>query len=300
MTRNGWLAVMAMFVAQLSVCAEDMYSVKLRENATGDVVAVEASLTMTLDLKLEDANGKQLKASVDKSERTTVYTDTVLDQEAGKPANRLSRHYDKDEVQRGDKTNKLPHEGQTVIIERKDGKYSFQTDGQELTGADAAGLDKEFNQDPDEGRRDLVKWTLPGKPVAPNDSWMIDMAPVIKHLKQMTPFETDSDQAKGTGILRKVYTKGDRQYGVWHLDMEMPVKSFGEGARKLVLDDGAKITVGADVEACIDGSVEDETLKLDMKIEGSATPPSLDGGKGKLMISIHANGPITRKEQPKK
>ena len=94
--------------------------------------------------------------------------------------------------------------------------------------------------------------------------------------------------------------KGSRQYGVLHFDMEMPVNSFGEGAHKLVLDEGAKITVAADVDACIDGSVEAGTLKIDMKIDGSAPAPLPDGSKGKFTISMHSNVTNTRNEQPKK
>ena len=303
MMRKRWLAVLAVsaaFTAQPSARAEDTYSVKVKHSATGDVVAIEDSLTITGDIKVEDATGKPLNTMTNKTVQTSVYTETTLAKEAGKRPTKLSRQYDKAEVQQGDKTTTLPYQGKTVDIEKKEGKYHFQVAGKDLSGDDAAQLDSEFNKNTDEDQLDLPELILPGKAVALNDSWKIDMGPFSKQFAKVAQFTLDADKAKGTAVLRKVYMKGDRQFGVLHVDITAPVKSMGEGATKINFDDGAPMTIAFDVDGCIDGTAETGTLKMDMKMDGSSSVPLPGGAKGKLTISMKVNGTNTRNEQPKK
>jgi hypothetical protein len=300
MARTVWLGAAVLAAAATSAWAEDTYTLKLKESVTGDVAVVEDSYTTTTTMKVLDAAGKALDDKAKKETVTYVFTETTLAREAGKPASKLRRHYDKAEVKDGDKTTPLPFQGKTVVIERKDGKYSFQTDdGKDLSEDDATRLRDEF-KGKDEDMPDPIKVFLPAKAVAVNDPWKIDMDVVLKQMAKTVPASFDAGKSKGTAVLTKVYKKDDRQFGVIHLDIELPVKSFGEGANKLAADDGAKFTIGMDMDVCIDGQAVVGTAKNDMKMDVSAAVPLPGGGKGKVVLSSQVSITQTQKEQPKK
>jgi hypothetical protein len=262
--------------------AEEAYPIKLRDPVTGDTLQVNRNEDTQSQSKVVDAAGKALVEKEEKGGKTAVYRETVLEKPEGraKPT-RLKREYEKARVQTGDKSESLPYEGKTVLIEKKDGKYQFQVEGGEaIKGGDARVLDEEFNKEDD--NFDLQKAILPKGAVAKGDSWKIDMEPITAAFAKNAKLQLDAAKAEGTGKLIKVYRKDDAQFGVLEFHLELPVKELGAGKDTIALDPGAKWTMDVTVDGCIDGSRTDGTMKATFKISASGAVPIGDGTSAKL------------------
>ena len=102
---------------------------------------------------LKGADGKDTKEAgyylaVNRGKRSITVS---LDKPEGQRPTSLRRHYDKAVAGAAGEVKSLGFEGKTVLIEEKDGQYSFKVKGgAELAGEDAAPLDKEFNQEKDD------------------------------------------------------------------------------------------------------------------------------------------------------
>jgi hypothetical protein len=307
MARSIPLAVALGFVlASAAARADETYAIKFKEPGKGDVTQVDSTDKSDSHNQLLDSAGKLLtdpngKASLDSAEtveKVAAYRETVLEKEPGKlQPTRLERHYDRAQVKTGGKTRDLPYQGKTVLIEKKDGKYHFRVkDGAELEGDDAAQLDEEFNKGSDE---EFLKAFLPGKAVAVNDSWKIDMGPLVTAYARANKLDIDADKAEGKGKLVKVYEKDGARFGVLEVHLELPLKGMGEGNKKLPLQAGSKWTMDVSADGCIDGSRLDGTRKSLSKIDATAAVPLPDGTKAKLAILSTGNSQETSKEAKK-
>jgi hypothetical protein len=309
MVRSIRLAVaLGLALAPAAARADEAYAIKIKEPAKGDVSQVDSTDKTDSQTKLLDAAGKLFadpngKAVLDKAETTekaAAYRETVLDKEPGKRrATRLERHYDKAQATAGGKAKDLPYQGKTVVIEKKEGKYHFRIkDGAELEGDDAKQLDEEFNKDPDE-EFDLQKAVLPGKAVAVNGTWKLDMGPLVASFARATKMQIDADKAEGSGKLVKVYDKDGARFGVMELHLDLPLKEMGEGKNKLALEAGSKWTMDITLDGCIDGSRLDGTRKSVSKIDATGAVPLPDGSKAKLTVVATGNSQETSKEGKK-
>jgi hypothetical protein len=307
--RSSWLAVaLGLVLASAGARADETYAIKIKEAGKGDVAQVDStdktdSQTRLLDAAgklLADPNGKPVLDKGEKTEKTTAYRETVLEKEPGKRrATRLERHYDKAQVTTDGKTRDLPYQGKTVLIEKKEGKYHFRIkDGEELEGDDARQLNEEFNKDADE-EFDLQKAVLPGKAVAVNDSWKLDMGPLATTFARATKMQIDADKAEGSGKLVKVYEKDGARFGVMELHLDLPLKEMGEGKNKLTVQAGSKWTMDITLDGCIDGSRLDGTRKSVSKIDASGAVPLPDGTQAKLALVATGNSQETSKEGKK-
>jgi hypothetical protein len=301
MARSNWLAVgLGLVLASAGARADDTYTIKIKEAGKGDAVRVDATDKTDSQSRLVDADGKALLEKGEKTEKVSVYRETVLDKEAGKRrATRLQRHYDKAQVTTNGKTQDLPYQGKTVLIEKKDGTYHFRVEGgAELEGDDARLLNEEFNKSGDEDF-DIQKAVMPGKAVALNDSWKLDMGPLTATFTKATKMQIDADKSAGTGKLAKVYEKDGARFGVMELHLEMPIKEIGEGKNKVTLQAGSKWTMDITLDGCIDGSRLDGTRQSVSKIEATGQVPLPDGKEAKLTVTASGDSRETSKEAKK-
>ena len=301
MARSSWLAVgLGLVLASAGARADETYTIKIKEAAKGETVQVNASDTTDSRSKLVDPEGKALFDKDEKAVKESVYTETILDREPGKHRpSKLERHYDKAQVTTGGKTRELPYQGKTVIIEKKDGTYHFRIEGgEELQGDDAKPLTEEFNRGGDEDF-DMQKAVLPGKAVAVNDTWKLDMAPLVATFTKATKMQLDADKATGTGKLVKVYQKDGSRFGVMELHLDMPIKEIGEGKSKVALQAGSKWTMDITSDGCIDGSRLDGTRKSLSKIEANGQVPLPDGKEAKLTVTATGDSRESSKEATK-
>lgn len=300
MIRRTCLAVgLGLLLIHARARAEDPVAIKLRDPVKGDTLQVNRTEETQSQSKVVDAAGKVLVMNDEKGNKVAVYRETILEKPEGraKPT-RLKREYEKAQVQAKDKTETLPYQGKTVLIEKKDGKFQFRIEGgEEIKGADARVLDEEFNkQDSD---FDLQKALLPKGAVARDEPWKIDMEPITTAFGKNAKMQIDAAKSKGTGKLTKVYTKDQAQFGVLEFHLELPVMELGDGKDKIALDPGAKWTMDIIMDGCIDGSRTDGTMKAEFKITASGAVPLPDGTSAKLSTTGQGNFQATAQQVKK-
>ncbi len=222
--------------------------------------------------------------------KSLVYIDEIIENPKNeKKATKLKRTYEKAVLGKGGNTTKLPVEGKTVSIEKKDGKYSFAVDGQALTGDALKLLEDEFNKPDQKDTREVM---FPKMPVKPGDTWKIDSAEIVKAIGSSGPvFEKEKVAASGT--LVKAYKKDGKQYGVIDFVFEAPITGFGEKSPLMVKE--GKLTMKLSGEGCIDGTAPSgsSTTKISLGVTG--TTQGID-----LKIGVESVESRTTEELPKK
>jgi hypothetical protein len=164
------VAAVGLLAGSVRAGDQQTYTIKLKKPGEGTVERVETTEATDTKIKVTDAKGNVVEDKDQKSGYRYVYTLTVLEKKAGaKKPTRLKRKYDKAREIAGGKTTTLPYEGKTVLIEKKEDKYTFRIEGgEELTGKDAKYLDSEFNK---KGQSDdaMQRVMLPKKAVKLNE-----------------------------------------------------------------------------------------------------------------------------------
>jgi hypothetical protein len=269
------LAVPALLPAQT-------YEIKTKKSAKGDKdLNIKEELEESTFV-LKGPDGKVLNEEKEKKGESSRYTDVILEKEGDKPATKMRRTYEKARIIKDGKTTTLPYEGKTVLIEKKGDKYVFTVDGKELTGDDAVLLNKEFAKEKDNSK-DLEEILLPRKAVAVNETWKVDVAAFAKEFGKEDGFAFDLTKATGTGKLLRAYKKDGKQYGVLEFKLEFPIKSLGMGAQKITMQPGSLITFTFLVDACIDGTAANSSMKAEAVMKASGTL-TVDGQEFKVTL----------------
>jgi hypothetical protein len=293
----GVIAVVGLLAAPAAAGAQEAYTIKLKRAGQGQTSLVDKTESATQAIKVADNNGNVLQEKDEKQTKHMVYKETVLEKKAGQRATRLKRQYEKATVTVGGDTKTLPYQGKTVLIEKKDGKYTFRIEGgEELTGEDAQQLKEEFSK----GKLDdeaLEKLFLPKRPVKVGETWQIDPALLAKGLQEDARMEVNVEKSKASGKLLKAYKKDGRQFGVLQLNLDIVPKSFSEGGMKVVLQPGAKMVVELKADACIDGSISSGTATSDVTVSAEALLPNPEQPMAKLTINVKAKGTEKNVEQ---
>jgi hypothetical protein len=300
MGRSSWLAVGLGLVLAPAATAAETYTLKIKELARGDVVRIDTDDQFDSATKITDPDGKTVLDKKDRTERVSVFRETILEREAGKRRpSRLQRHYDKAQVVTNGKTTELPYQGKTVLIEKKGREYHFRIEGgEELTPKEAGPLNDEFNKDPDE-EFDLQAAILPKKAVALNETWSLDLKPLLASYSRAANMEFDADKAEGTGKLVKVYDRDGARFGVLQLHLGMPIKAFLMGEQKQAVEPGAKWTLDLTLDGCIDGTRIDGTRKTTHDIRAASQVPIPEGKMGKVTMSAKGTSKEEGKEEKK-
>jgi hypothetical protein len=279
--------------------ADKAYPIKIKRLAKGESELVDKTEMSTQTIKIEDNNQNLLKEQKEKKGRTSVYRQTILERVGDKKATKLTRKYEKATVTADGETTKLPYEGKTVLIEKKGDRYEFRIEGdEELTGEAAKELNEEFNKKGELDDKALEKLLLPGKAVKVGEEWKIDVAAVSKAFQEEGSLEVVPEKTKGTGKLLRVYNKGQRQFGVIRLHLDLTLKSVTHDGNKVILQaDKSKMEMEFTVDACIDGSsaTASGTWRVSGNIE--ALLPSPDQPMARLHVIIRADGKGKNVEQ---
>lgn len=273
MTRNAALAVVAgLFLWSGAAQAQEAITIKLKTREQGDVILITKNGSVTTKVKVEDGKGNVV---VDKSEikvEVSAYKETVHQRKGTKPATKLEREYTKCQLKTDDDTEVVDLQGKTVIIEKKDDKYTYTyADGKAVMGSAAELLAKEWNQKRD-SNAELEKLMLPKSAVKPGESWKLDVPPILDNLfKGSAEMEFHDAKATGTGKLVKAYMKDGRQFGEIQYNLVVPLKTMGKVPTQRTFDDGAKMTLDLTMDVCIDGTSEAGTIRARMELVGSST-----------------------------
>jgi hypothetical protein len=291
-TKTCLLLAAGLLAAIVPLRADDTYTIKIKKSGKGDVTAQDKQEIDHIKTKFVGPDGKVLQEQEQKIVTTQVYKETILEKEKGKKPTKLRRDYTKAVVKTGDKEKTLPYQGKTVLLEKKDGKYHFTIEGgEELTGADAALLNREYNKggdDTDEG--DILDTLFPKKAVKVGESWKLDPKALLKAFERDSkqPAPVDKDKITGKGKLVRAYQKDGKQFGLFDFDIEMPMKGefpLGPG-QKAPIQDGSKITLHVTADACIDGTASDAVAEMAMDMGLTATLKLPDGKEAKLNLNV--------------
>jgi hypothetical protein len=281
--------------------AEDTHTIKVKKSAKGDVVKVEdqedGDSNMVLTVGGKEVPNQKGPGKIGKNE---VYVETILEKpEKAEKATSLKRKYEKARFTKEGKEGTRVYEGKIVLIEKKGDKYQFQIeDGKELTGKDAEALDKEFNKKEGVSDDELEKLILPGKPIKVGDTWKIDADKLFKTMVREAGL--GGEGSKASGKLLEVHEKGGRKFGKMDIELESPITKFGDDPKvKFAIADGAKLKMVFHLDACIDGTSTDATMKVEMSLDMEAT---FDAGGMEAKMVMHAKNLATKKgtEQAKK
>ena len=251
------------------------YEIKLRKDMVGDkgLIIKEESASKTTVVK--DPDGKVILDTNEKTVESYKYSVEILERDGKKPPTRLRRTYDKAQISKDGTTTTLAYEGKTILIEKKGPRFSFSFEpGRNLTAEEATELSKEFDKPEDRIDPDTV--FLPSKAVAAGETWKIDMENCLKYLgAEKSGF--DLAKSSGSGKLVKAYRKDGKTFGVMEVKMDLAMAALGEGAQKIVLKEGAKMSVALDLDVCIDGTANAGTMKGTITLKGSGAIKGPDG-----------------------
>jgi hypothetical protein len=257
-----------------ALAADDAYTLKLYKSKKGDKAehakTENSKLTILIDV------GGMTKKEEKTEGKKEAYTEVILEKKPGdKRSTKLTRTYSVAEKTVGDETTKAPYTGETVLIEKKDGKYDLSIRGKELKKSDAPELYKQFNEkkDNDPTNEDF----LPEQPIKVGGSWKVPTAKSEKMFKTLGEdnLKVDTKKSTITGKLLKVYKKDGVQFGVFEITITVLVTEIDLGGQFAKTTDGSKFVMKAIVDTCIDGTVDFEESKMEMTIDVTAEIPNV-------------------------
>jgi hypothetical protein len=282
--------------------ADDTYTIKLKKSAKGDVTSVTKDEKLVSKLVGKEG-GDTVLDEVNTGKEYFKFKEEVLGADEKGHAQKLRRQYEKAQKTKDDTTDDYFIQGKTVIIEKKadSKKFAFKVeDGDEITGDDAAPLEKEFNEKDSEIDEDEI--LLPAKAVELNESWEIKKADEL--FKEMIDKDEDVDLdlkgAKGTGKLTKVYKKDGVQFGIVEFELTVPVKSIGNKDAKFKMNQGTQFTFAITMDTCIDGQSGSGVVTSKFGVKGKG---KINAGGTQVDVEIDISGnakDIIVEQKPKK
>jgi hypothetical protein len=283
------LAILALCGIPALLCAEETYTIKLKKSAEGDVTSVVKDEKIVSKI-VGKQGGDTVLDEVNSGSEHFKFKEKVLAADKQGHAIKLRREYERAQKTKDDATDDYFFHGKTIIIEKKadESKFTFAVEGRdEITGDDAAPLDKEFNEKDSEIDEDEI--LLPGKPVELMEAWPIKRADEL--FKEMVEKEEDVvldlKNAKGTGKLTKVYKKDDMQFGIVEYQLTVPVKAIGTKDIKFKMNQGSLFTFTILMDTCIDGQCGSGVVKSTFGMKGKG---KLKSGGNEVEIEIDIQG----------
>ena len=290
MSRKLIATIAVVVLVPYTALAQETYQIKLKEPGKGDTTVYRKRNRTAVKVKITDNNGNVLQQSDQNRIDERGYRQTTLEKLPGaKRADKLERHYLKAErIEDGHKTT-LFYQGKTLLIEKKDGRYTFRVKGGLELNADstnpeeakaARDLSAEFKIGPAALQNLGHEWLLPQKAVALGESWKIDPSPIIRELEAEGALKFDTARVTATGKLVRTYQKDGRQFGAIDLQMDLPIVSLTEGGKTAKATEG-KLAIRFTLEGCIDGTSLANSIKgtvqsnLDATLEFMGMPLQL-------------------------
>jgi len=292
-----FVAVAALFVSADGLRAEDNYPIQRDDVARGDVFEVRMTEAVTINTKVCDSRGKALLDNKQSTVQTCWFREKILKCD-GKCPTLLERAYEQAQVTIDGKTKDLPYKGKTVLIEKKDGRYSFSIEGKELSYEEADLLIKEFVVGAD-GKADLERAVVPKAAVKINESWKMDLAPFVVDTAKGGQLDLDPDKVAGSATLMDAYKKDGQQFARIKVGLTLPIKSLGKGVLSVQTKEGSAALVEMDLDACIDGSSKTATIKRITNVEAKSSMSLPDGSKVPMAVSVQYNVEESRQDVTK-
>lgn len=283
MSRMWWIAVAAVVLWPQAARAQE-YTIKLAKPAAGQQFQVKSENTSDVQFKLLDGNGTAVMDKMEHKTHLFIFRETALETGPGGELIRLKRAYKKARRAKDDDRRTLPFQGETVLIEKKDGAFTFQIVGDEVVeGNDAKELSEEFNKG---GARKMLKQFAPKNAVKLNEPWKFDVAPIAKDFGKDGKIEVDAAKSTGAGKLTKVYQKNGKQFGIIELTITLPVSHLNHEDNKKPTKEGSKIVIKLEADRAIDGSIAESrmTTAFDGEIRGPINANNMDFD---LEVMIH-------------
>src|SRR5262245_1926262 len=273
--------------------AQEKVTIKIKHDAKGDVVKATAKDGETSKMNFTSMGMTQ--AQNKDSNSTAVFTEKILEKEAGKRSTRLQRNYEKAEFNLDGRKIAPSFIGKDVIIERSGGKYKFSVGDSELTGDDAAALAEEFKDKERDKETNIDEILFPKNPVGVNETWKLDLDAVAKDFGEDAKMAFDIAKSSGSGKLTKLYTKNGKQFGVLQVELDLALTKVGEGAMSIQLDKGSKAKLTFHYDGCIDGTSNSGKLdaEMEMKMTGTLT---VNGVEVKVDASMKKNESKTQED----
>src|SRR5262245_2677591 len=146
MQRLGFgFALVGLFAVAAAGQDTDAVDIKIAYPKTGQRVKVTVEEKAATKTSFTIGGNTQSKDEV--KTKSLVYIDDVIENPKNeKRPGKLKRTYEKAVVGVDGKSNSLPVEGKTVVIEKSGDKYSFTVDGQGVAGEALKLLEDEFNK----------------------------------------------------------------------------------------------------------------------------------------------------------
>lgn len=257
MSRISWIAVSAMLLSPLAAPAQE-YTIKLAKPTAGEQFQVKTDNATDVEFKLLDSNGTAVMDKTEHKLHTFIFRETVVETGPGGEPVRVKRTYKKAQRTKDDDRRTFPFQGETVLIEKKDGAFAFQIiDGEAVEGEDAKELSEEFNKG---GAQKMLKAFAPRKAVKLDEPWKFDVAQIAKDFGKDGKIEIDAAKSTGVGKLVKVYQENGKQFGVIELTITLPVSHISHEDNKKPAKEGSKIVIKLEADRCIDGGIAESQL----------------------------------------
>lgn len=268
----GSALVIGLLSAGASSAADETYALKLYKSKKGDKIAHEATESGTTVVALT-IMGTTNKEEI-KSTKKEAYIEEILERKEGAPKpTKLTRKYSAAEKTEKDKTTKFVYAEQTLVIEKKGEKYEFSIKGKPVAEDDIKEVARNFNT---KGYNPQTEDFLPSEPVKVGASWTIPAEKSEKMFKSLgdEQMKVDAKKSTITGKLLKAYKKGDVQFGVIEFTFTVVITDIDIGGEFVKTRDGSKMVIKGTVDVCVDGTVEDESAKLEISIDLVAEVPN--------------------------
>ena len=264
-------ALTAALLAGPLSAADETYTLKLYKSKKGDKTENEKTEASKNSIAI-GVMGMNNKQEVEGGKKD-LYSEEILEKKDGdRKATKLTRTYSSAEKSEKGETTKLAYAGETVLIEKKGDKYEFSVKGKALKEDEAPDLFKSFNKDDEPQSEDF----MPAGPVKVGETWKVAADKTEKMFKSLGDDKMKVDAKKSTvsGKLLKAFKKDDAQFATLELTIEVFVTEIDLGGEFAKTKPGSKMTIKATVDTCIDGSVQFEDGKIDVKVDLSADLPN--------------------------
>ena len=289
MLRGTVLVVVVGLGAGAGLRAEEPVAIKLKQLDQGESCWVDQRSEVEFLMQLT-ADSRVTEKQEQKSSLRFTFRETVLaKQPKDRRPTRLEREYEKAEVAAQGKTHAFPYQGWTVLVEKENDHYQFRIKGgDKLSEQDAPYLYREFD-DSGPGRIEEQMF-LPKRPVAVNESWKIDAAPLVESFEKSSPFRVEAAKVTAAGKLLKIYRRDERRYGVLSVRVDLPLTTYTLAENKVTLKDGSRAVIDATVDVCIDGSSVDGKMDIATEVSASSTRTGPDGKDYLMTVTIRNRG----------
>jgi hypothetical protein len=277
-------ATMLTGLAFAAASAQEAVTIKLKERGEGETAFISKTEVRNFNLKIVDAKGKTLTDERDRTADVKEYKETILKRVGDQLPTKLEREYAKAQLTKAGITQEWPIVGKTIVIEKKDQKYTFAfKNGGSLTGTMADALAREFSRHSDK-EIEFETLMLPRGPVKPGDTWKLDMGPIVKDMSRGGDMDLSTLDARGSGTLVRTYMQDGQLFGVMSFKLEIPIKGLGKSTRPVRFADGARIISDSQMDLCIDGKSDSGVIRSTITIRGDATPSNVKGITATLNI----------------